>query len=61
MEDKKKPKMTRADYLAFEDMAFGLLYYSQARKQPDCPNCGGKLVRTAGCQRCADCGYKDCE
>ena len=61
MEDEKKHKMTRADHLAFEDMVNDLLYYSQARKEPDCPNCGWKIDRTDGCEHCSRCGYSDCE
>jgi len=25
-----------------------------------CPNCGGRLIREAGCIRCLDCDYSKC-
>jgi ribonucleoside-diphosphate reductase alpha chain len=28
---------------------------------PDCPECGGKLIRTGGCISCSSCGYSRCE
>jgi hypothetical protein len=34
---------------------------AENRKQTDCPNCGQKLHRTAGCERCTVCGYSGCE
>lgn len=29
-------------------------------KEEKCPNCGGRLIREAGCIRCLDCDYSKC-
>lgn len=26
-----------------------------------CPECGGALIKQAGCKRCIDCNYEACE